>query len=710
MFSSTPYLRELYEPRHIVIVGFSLNEEKEPIKFLNVLLKQGYSGKISLLGRERGTYQGCDMYANAEDLPGDIDLAFSMLSAEKTLEVLPKVAARGVSVAVVFTSGFAEMGVAGAKLQESVVEACNKNGMRLVGPNCPGYFYLPNKINLTGILGIPSGPVGMISQSGNVGITLWDQAAMLDIGFSAFVGVGNQSDVPIHDHIEYLGSDDNTKVIALYIEGLPADQGTRFISICREVSKKKPIVALKGGRTTGGMRAAQSHTAAMSSASKIYSALFEDCGVIEVHHLEHLLPICEVLYRCPPMKGRRIAIVGSGGGHSTVCTDEVEIAGLTVPEFNQELQDAFSKRLPAYAPKRNPIDMTGGFTKDPSLFAQMTKLVLEHDTSFDGFINYGLYGLWHGGEVHPDSPCTYASAAPILGLVQTESELPIIFYTPYAYQKDASFTALRNAGVPCYADLNLCALGLAALNQRHRHLSAPDVSPSSDDPPCRAGILDVSEVLTEASAINCLEKAGIRFPKFEECQTSEEVAMAAGRIGFPVVLKAVLPGVLHKSDLGGVATGLGSIAETQRAAEEMSERITSQIGAHRQRGFLVCEDVGRHRELFAGVRTDSLMGTVGLIGFGGVYAEAVGDTSVCLLPATPERIAASFSRLRSASMWGEFRGEASVSMSAISQFLNKLNSALLNNASVTAIECNPVMTVGSELVAVDAAVEYSKVS
>ncbi|SAL82074.1 N-acetyltransferase GCN5 [Caballeronia terrestris] len=699
-------LSNLYQPRHIVIVGFSLNEEKEPIKFLNVLLKLGFRGEISLLGRERGTYAGCEVYADASDLPGDIDLAFSMLSAQKTLEVLPAVAARGVSVAVVFTSGFAEMGADGDQLQKAVVEACNQNGMRLIGPNCPGYFYLPNKINLTGIQDIPAGPVGMISQSGNVGITLWDQASMLDIGFSAFVGVGNQADVPIHDHIEFLGNDENTKVIALYLEGLPAGQGARFLSVCREVSKKKPIVALKGGRTSGGMRAAQSHTAAMSSASKVYSALFEDCGVIEVHHLEHLLPICEVLYRCPPMKGNRVAIVGSGGGHSTVATDEIEISGLSVPEFNQELQAEFAKRLPAYAPKRNPVDMTGGFTRDPSLFAQMTTLVLEHDKSFDGFINYGLYGLWHGGEVHPSSPYTYASAAPLLGSIQAAHQLPIIFYTPYAYQNDVSFTALRQAGIPCYANLDIAALGLSSLHKRHKFLSCPAVSYSSSAPAAVGEMLTPSDMLTEASAIEYLTSDGVRFPKFEVCLTPAEAAQAAARIGFPIVLKAILPGVLHKSDLGGVVTGITTCDATKQAAEAMALQIASAIGAARHTGYLVCEDVGKHRELFVGVRTDSLLGSVGLIGFGGVYAEAVDDTSVCIMPATPERVTESLMRLRSASMWGEFRGDSSVSAAGISELLNKLNGSLLRNPAVSAIECNPVMSVGSELIAVDAAIEF----
>ena len=181
-----------------------------------------------------------------------IDQVFNMYPASATPNILPKIAARGAKIAVVFTSGFAEQGGSAADAQKKLASDCRANGMRLVGPNCPGYFYIPGNVNLTSETNLKAGPVALISQSGNVGITLWDQSRMLDIGWSGFIGVGNQSDIPLYDHIAWLGDDPNTKVIALYIEGLPEGQGQAFKEICRAVSRKKPIVALKGGRTSAG--------------------------------------------------------------------------------------------------------------------------------------------------------------------------------------------------------------------------------------------------------------------------------------------------------------------------------------------------------------------------------------------------------------------------------------------------------------------------
>jgi acetyltransferase len=437
----------------------------------------------------------------------------------------------------------------------------------------------------------------------------------------------------------------------------------------------------------------------------VYSALFDECGVIEVGHLEHLLPIAEVLYRCPPLQGDRIAIVGSGGGHSTVGTDEVELVGLQVPEYNAAVQEAAGKKLPVYAPKRNPIDMTGGFTKDPTLFAQFTQMVVDLDGSYDGFLNYGLYGLYRGGQLDEGHVHTYESAAPVLGDIQKKTGLPIIFYTPYAYQRHTSFTALREAGVPCYGDLNLAALGLAALRKRAVHLARPQAS--AEAARANGHAARQGEPRTEADVAAYLADFGVSFPATAEVRTVEDAVRSASEIGFPVVLKAMLPGVLHKSDIGGVKTGLADAEAVRKAAQEIERNVSSSLGPDKLAGYLVARDLGRQRELFVGVRKDHTLGSVGVLGVGGVYAEAIGDTSVCLLPATADSVERCLNRLRSKAMWEDFRGASALDHSRVADVLNRLAGALASQEACTTIECNPVMVVGDELLAVDAAMEYA---
>ncbi len=703
--ASTHPLHRLFEPRHVALLGVSRDTGKAGYKFLRSLLDAGYQGRISLLGRQAGELEGLPIHTRADQLPGDIDVAFNLLGPAQTPEVLKAVAARGAAFSVVFTSGFAEMGAAGAALQEDMVRACNASGMRIVGPNCMGLFNLHLGLNLTEISPLPAGPIAMVSQSGNVGVTLWDQARKHDVGFSCFVGFGNQADIPMHEYIDYLGQHEPTKVITVYLEGLRPGSGDAFFETCARVSRVKPIVVLKGGRTDAGRRAAESHTASLSSSERVYSALFEEAGIVEVQQMELMLPVAEALMRCPPMRGDDVAIVGSGGGHSTVCTDEVESVGLLVPAFSDGLQEELGRRLPEWAPKRNPVDMTGAYTKDPSLFATLTELVIERDPRFSAAVNYGLYGLWKDGQVAEDSKYDYVSAAPLIGQLQARLDRPIIFYTPYADRPHASFTAMREAGVPCLESVAAVGAALAALRKRGRFLARAAETPATTPrPPVSAGNPALDDYATEVGAYALLARHGVQTPEVLTAQTPAEAAALADRLGYPVVLKGVLPGVAHKSDVGGVRTGLGDSGSLLRAAEQMAADVERALGAGALAGYMVTRDLGRRRELIVGVRRDVSLDTLGLIGLGGVLTEALDDVAVCLLPATPQRVERALSRLKSARAWGAFRGEPAAPAQAVADLLNRLQSALLSDDAIDSVECNPVMVVDEQVIPVDAAI------
>lgn len=704
--ASTHSLHRLFEPRHVALLGVSRDTGKAGYKFLRSLLDAGYQGKISLLGRQAGELEGLPIHTSADQLPGDIDVAFNLLGPAQTPEVLKAVAARGAAFSVVFTSGFAEMGAAGAALQEDMVRACNAHGMRIVGPNCMGLFNLHLGLNLTEISPLPVGPIAMVSQSGNVGVTLWDQARKHDVGFSCFVGFGNQADIPMHEYIDYLGQHEPTKVITVYLEGLRPGSGDAFFQTCARVSRVKPIVVLKGGRTDAGRRAAESHTASLSSSERVYAALFDEAGIVEVEQMELMLPVAEALMRCPPMRGDDVAIVGSGGGHSTVCTDEVESVGLLVPAFSDGLQEELGRRLPEWAPKRNPVDMTGAYTKDPSLFATLTELVIERDPRFSAAVNYGLYGLWKDGQVAEDSKYDYVSAAPLIGQLQTRLDRPIIFYTPYADRPHASFTAMREAGVPCLESVAAVGAALAALRKRGRFLARAAEAPATTPrPPVRTGSNPApDDYATEVGAYALLARHGVKTPEVLTAQTPAQAAALGDKLGYPVVLKAVLPGVAHKSDVGGVRTGLGDSGALLRAAEQMAVDVERALGASALAGYMVTRDLGRRRELIVGVRRDVSLDTLGLIGLGGVLTEALDDVAVCLLPATPQRVERALARLKSARAWGAFRGEPAVPADAIAELLNRLQSAVLSDDAIDSVECNPVMVVDAQVIPVDAAI------
>nr|WP_315396933.1 acetate--CoA ligase family protein [uncultured Duganella sp.] len=698
-------MKKLFEPKHIALLGVSQDKSKSGYVFLNSLLAAGYKGKISLLGRQDGELEGLPVYGSVDQLPADIDVAFNLLGPAQTPGVLAAVADRGTAFTVVFTAGFAEMGGEGAASQEALVDSCRGKGMRIVGPNCMGIFNLPFGMNLTDIPQVPVGDIGVISQSGNISVSVWDQARKYDLGFSCFVGFGNQADIPIHEYVDYMGQDEATKVIVMYLEGLRPGSGGAFLEVCSRVSKIKPIVILKGGRGSAGRRAAESHTASLSSSERVYASLFEEAGVVEVHQLEHLLPVAEALMRCPPMKGDDVAIVGSGGGHSTVCTDAVETAGLSVPAYSEALRVELRKQLPAYAPIMNPVDMTGTFTRDPSQFATLTELVMGMDPHFAGVVNYGLYRSDKASMLPAGAPYDYVTAAPLLGQLQSKLGKPFVFYTPYADRSDPSFTAMRNAGVPCFDNVAFVGLALAALRQRGRFLARADALPAATaafEAPASAGVPDYR---TETGAYRLLESYGVKLPEVRTTASVDELVAMADAIGYPVVIKAILPGVAHKSEVGGVRTGVGSAQGVQEAAHGIARSVEGALGAKALGGFMVMRDFGRCRELIVGVRRDISLPTLGVIGLGGVLAEALDDVAVCMLPATPERVARALERLSSAKAWGAFRGEPEVSASAVADLLNRLDQAVRSDGAIQSIECNPVLLVGAEIVPVDAAIE-----
>ncbi|WP_244458958.1 acetate--CoA ligase family protein [Roseomonas fluvialis] len=692
-------LKQLFEPRHVALLGVSRRRDKAGYRFLKYLQDGGFPGTISLLGTEEGEMEGCRIYADPADLPRGIDLAFSMLGAEATMKTLPEVAAQGLGVAIVFTAGFAEMGGEGVAAQRELVRQCNALGTRIVGPNCMGMFNLPKQLNISRAK-VARGGIGLISQSGNVGITLWDQSPLLDAGFSTFISFGNQADIGVHEYIAHMGDDPETGVIAAYIEGLQPGSGPAFLETCARVSRRKPIVILKGGRASAGRRATLSHTASLSSSERIFSALLREAGVIEVKHLEHLLPVAQTLLLCPPMRGDNVAIVGSGGGHSIMFTDEIEAVGLQVPSFSSGLQAELRKRLPPYAPVGNPLDMTGGFDADPSVFTRLTELVMTSDTGFDGAVNFGLYGNW---PLQPGAPYDYATAAPLAGELQRKLGKPIIYYTPFAIRTHESFTALRASGVPCFDDLSIAATAVAALRLHGANLDrAPDSAPPVPAEP-KAGA-DHAGLTTEDDVYRLLASYGVAVPKTVVATTVEDAIAAAEAIGFPVVIKAVLPGVLHKSDVGGVVLGIGDASSVRAAVKAIETSVEAKLGSQALTGYLVTRDLGRQREFFFGVRRDATLGTVGLLGLGGVLVEALDDVAVCMLPATPEAVTRALGRLKGRDYFGAVRGQLPVPPEGIATLLNQLNAALLSNARIESIECNPTMLTSEGLAPVDAAV------
>jgi len=356
----------LFYPKSIAMIGASSNPTKWGFIVMANIVKGGYKGKLLPVNPNSKEILGFKCYPKISDINDNVDIAIITTPAKTVLGVIDDLIAVGINIAILVTSDFSETGEEGAKLEKEIVEKARAGGLRLIGPNTMGIF--SSGVKLTALMPptvpIP-GNVSMISQSGNVGTQMLAWGVEQGIGFSKFVSSGNEGDVTCEDYLEYLGRDDDTKIIVLYLESL--DNGLNFIEIAREISLSKPIIVFKGGKTGVGMKAAASHTGAMAGSIEVYRSAFRQAGLIEATDTQEILDLVGGFLSFPLPRANRVTILTRGGGWGVITADECEAVGLKVPPLSQVVFDRLDKQLPKYWSKGNPVDMVAVISEGPFL-------------------------------------------------------------------------------------------------------------------------------------------------------------------------------------------------------------------------------------------------------------------------------------------------------------------------------------------------------
>jgi len=355
-------LKPLFEPKSVAVVGAS----REPWKTGHIILKNiieaGYKGKIYPVNPKANEILGLKTYPKITAIPDDVDLVVVVVPARFVPSVMEDAGIKGVKAAVIISGGFAETGPEGAKLQEEVKKVARKYGIRFLGPNCQGVNNPHMGLCASWPLIKKAGPLAIVSQSGTVAATFEIWAEREGVGISKMVALGNRADINEIDVLEYLGEDPNTKAIGMYIESV--SDGRRFLEVASEVTRKKPVVILKGGRTEAGARAVASHTGSLAGSYAIYLAAFKKVGVLPVDSIEELYDVTKGLALLPQPKGNKILIVTSSGGSGIIATDYSEMLGLNVTSLTNKIAATLRERLPSYCIVKNPLDLTGDATAD----------------------------------------------------------------------------------------------------------------------------------------------------------------------------------------------------------------------------------------------------------------------------------------------------------------------------------------------------------
>lgn len=451
----------IFNPKNVAFIGISRQESKNV--YVKSMIASNFKGKIFLINPKASMVMGYKVFPNIRDIQDDIDLAVIAVPAHLVRQSVVDCVEAHVKGIIIITAGFAEMGEKGKQAQEDMVAIAREGGARIVGPNCLGIFSSFSGLNTTGSYPAPTGDIALVSQSGNVGIVLLNLARSYDVGFSKFISLGNQADIPFHEYIRYLRDDPDTKVIAIYAEGFK--DGRSFMNAASEVTLKKPIVILKAGKTEAGARSAISHTGFFAGDDAISRCALRQVGLIRVETYYELLAVAETLSKLPPLENNRIAILGGGGGHGTIMADTVVKYGLDIPLLSSQTQQKLKPILPQFASTKNPVDIVGGGKDYPTEFYECARVCLE-DRGIMGVIIFGMFGDYRKEEENAEEK--HIEVAGNIAQLVRERHKPIIMQTTAAERIEgiglkSPLRKLRSNGIPVFESVEIAARSMSAL-------------------------------------------------------------------------------------------------------------------------------------------------------------------------------------------------------------------------------------------------------
>ena len=676
-------LDAIFNPRSVAVIGASSDPRRIGGRPVDFLKRHGFAGPILPINPKSPEVQGLPAYPSVTDAPLVPDLAVIALPAPMALQAVEECAAAGVRGAVIFSSGFAEVGAEGAALQARMVAIAREGGMRLVGPNCLGIANVRHNLYATFTPGVEKhlprpGGVSIVSQSGAFGSYCMTLVRMRGLGVNIWATTGNSCDVDFADAVAYCAQDDETRVIMGYLEGA-ADRDRLIEALELARARSKPVIMMKVGRSAVGAEAAQSHTASLAGSDAIYDAAFRQFGVYRARSVDEMF---DVTYACSEsgalMNGDRLGLVTISGGVGVLMADEAEDCGLEVPALPEHAQKKLKEVLP-FAGVRNPVDVTAQLVNQIDLL-ETNMDVLFGDGDIDAAIIFmstvGLAadlneairtGLERIREKFPGRPMLFCSLTEPEGRAAYERSGFIVFEEP-------------TRAVRAMAGMRYFARSFARASEADPIPDLPQLSPLPTD------------TVNEIEAKSLLAEAGIGIVRETLAATPEAAATAAEAMGYPVVLKIASPDILHKSDIGGVALNLRSAAEVREAGVRILAAASEKMPDARLEGLVVAEQAAPGLEAIIGMTRDAVFGPVVMFGLGGVLVEALGDVSFRVVPFGRAEARRMIDEIRGRKLLGAFRGAPERDIDALADALARLSAFTARHGTgIETIDINPLI-------------------
>jgi acetyl coenzyme A synthetase (ADP forming)-like protein len=690
-------LEELFQPSSLAVVGASASPGKVGRVVLENIIESGFTGKVYPINPSHSEVMSLKCYPAVRELPEVPDLAVIIVPADSVDEILDECGSAGVKAAVIISAGFKESGREGYRREMKLEKTALNYSIRVLGPNCLGLADTHTPLNATFATKAPlEGKVAFMSQSGALGTAVLGWSSEVQLGFSRFISLGNKMDLNESDLLEALEKDDNTMVIAAYLEGV--SEGGRFLEVTSRLSRNKPVIVFKAGTTQAGARAVSSHTGTLAGSENAYMAAFRKCGALRAGTIEDLFMLSRTMAAQPPPRGPRVAVITNAGGPGIIASDALEHKGLVLATLNDNTTCKLREELPEAASIYNPVDVLGDAGADRYRLAAATVL---DDPSVDAMIVI----------LTPQAMTNASQAAEALAEKARDTDKTILSVFMGGRDVSAAEEILREIGIPNFQFPEEAVNTLSSMKSYADYLSRPEGTRIRFEVD-RGRVHEVFDSireqdrleLVEVEARGILEAYGLPVARTLLATNLEECIKAGRKIGYPVVAKIASPQIMHKTDVGGVVLDISNTDELITAYEKITANARKFLPQAHIWGVLVQELLPPSRELILGVKRDSQFGPLVMVGLGGVYVEILKDISFRLAPLSEEEAREMLQELKSYWLLSGARGEAPADITAVIESMLRVSQLVTDFPDINELDINPlrVLEEGKGCLAADA--------
>ena len=676
-------LDAIFRPRSVAVVGASTRKGTIGRETLHNILLAEFNGKVFPVNPKASVIHSIKAYSTILDVPDAVDMAIIIVPKEHVAAVARQCGEKGVGGLVVISAGFSEVGPEGKKRELEVLRICHEYGMRMIGPNCFGVVNTDPDVSLNATFGktFPNhGRVGFITQSGAMGEAIMSHANELGIGFSLVASIGNKADISSNDILAYLKDDPRTDIILMYLENFGNPRN--FTQIAREVSRIKPIVAVKSGRTSLGAKAASSHTGALAGLDVGVDALFEQTGVMRVDTVEELFDVAMALSMQPVPKGNRVVVVTNAGGPGILATDALINHGMEMPNLSPATIKKLREFISAEASFSNPMDMVAG--AGPNEFRKTLQSVRD-DKRYDSIVPIFV----------PPATIDQLDVARNIHEALDGVDKTVLACFMGAGERSEGIEYLKSHGIPVFIFPEAAAKTLSIIDSYRRWLSRPKGKVKS----FKVDSAMVSEIIERTlgkkdgaivgkDAIDILHAYGIPAAGYHYANTQAEAVSQAKEMGYPVVMKISTPPILHKTEVGGVMVDVRTDKEVRVAFTELQRRV-GKLKKGEVFSVAMQQMIAGGVETVMGMTVDPSFGPLLMIGLGGIYVEVMKDVAFRIHPLTDRNAKEMIESLRSYPLLTGFRGAQPVDLAVVEETILRLSQLVRDFDIFSEIDINP---------------------